>query len=122
MPERLAVCRLAPEADAASLLARLLPGRGFVALCRTGEELSVVCPEAVAPNGATVQAGFLALKVEGPLDFGLTGVLASLAEPLAGARISIFAISTYDTDYILVRRDDLDRAVSALAQAGHEVA
>jgi hypothetical protein len=68
-----------------------------------------------------VEAGWRALAVQGPLDFGLTGILAALAAPLAAARISIFAVSTYDTDYVLVRDRDLERAVLALREAGHSV-
>jgi hypothetical protein len=90
---------------------------------RSTDELSVVCADAALPPGAgEAQRGWRALKVQGPLDFALTGVLAALAVPLAEARIPIFALSTYDTDYVLVRDEDLDRACHALAQAGHTVA
>ena len=88
---------------------------------RTAEELSIVCSDSAVPPDTTAQRGWRALKVHGPLDFSLTGVLAALSAPLAQARISIFALSTYDTDYVLVRDDDLDRASDALAHAGHAV-
>lgn len=85
----------------------------FVSITRTREELSIVCE---APGGE-----WRCLKVEGPLDFSLVGILASLAEPLAKAGISIFAISTFNTDHILVNAANLDRAVEALRAAGHTI-
>ena len=89
---------------------------------RTAEELSVVCGDAAVAPDATAERGWRALKVHGPLDFSLTGVLAALSVPLAHAGVSIFALSTYDTDYVLVRDEDLARACQALAQAGNAVA
>jgi len=93
----------------------------FVSVTGTRDEVSVVCPEDQAPEGATVEAGWRCLKVDGPLDFGLTGVLASLAVPLAEAGVSIFAVSTFDTDYVLVKAEALERAAAALETAGHRV-
>lgn len=113
----LAVCRLPGDAPAPETPAHA----ELYALTRTRDELSIVCAAAETPEGATVEAGWRALKVAGPLDFGLTGILASLATPLAAAGISIFAVSTYDTDYVLVRADALDAAVEALRGAGHDV-
>jgi hypothetical protein len=81
----------------------------------------VVLPEAEAPAGGQIEPGWRALKVAGPLDFSLTGILATLAAPLAAAKISLFSISTYDTDYVLVREADLERAKAALRIAGHRV-
>jgi len=72
------------------------------------------------PDDALAERGFAALRLEGPFPFSMTGVLASFLQPLAGAQIPIFAISTFDTDYILVRREDLKRAVAVLGAAGHE--
>ena len=113
----LAVCRL--PADAA---APPIPDRAALfSVTRTSEELSIVCPAADAPGDAQVESGWRALAVEGPLDFGLTGILASLAQPLAAAGIPIFALSTYDTDYVLVRAPALEAAVAALRDAGHTV-
>lgn len=111
LPETLAVARL--PAGAA------LPGwidwsDPFVTVSRTRDELSVVCPEARVPAEAKAERGWRGFKVEGPLDFALTGILARLAAPLAEAGISIFAISTYDTDYLLVRTGDLEAATSVL--------
>ena len=118
LPETFAVCRL--PADAA-LPAWALSGP-FCAITRTADELSVVCVQAQVPPGVVCQPGWRCLQVAGPLDFGLTGVLASLAQPLAGAGVSIFAISTYDTDYLLTPEASLDAALAALHSAGHILA
>jgi uncharacterized protein len=88
----------------------------------TSDELSLVCPVADAPPDATIEPGWRALRVDGPLDFGLTGILASLATPLAAAGIPIFAISTYDTDYVLLRTTALAAAIEVLRDAGMAVA
>ncbi len=94
----------------------------FSSITRTDDELSIVCPESAVPVGVRAERGWRALRVAGVLDFSLVGVLASLAVPLAGAGINLFAVSTFDTDYLLVREPDLARAVAALRGAGHEVA
>jgi hypothetical protein len=93
--------------------------QAFVSVTRTSDELSIVCAEEQVPMDITAERGWRALKVEGPLDFGLTGILAGLAAPLAAAGISIFAISTYDTDYLLVREERLEEAIDVLAGAGY---
>lgn len=113
----LAVCRL--PADAA--VPRIPDTATLFAMTRTPHELSVVCPVADAPDGAVVERGWRALGVLGPLDFALTGVLAGIAGPLADAGVSVFAVSTYDTDYVLVRADALASAVEVLRGAGHDV-
>jgi uncharacterized protein len=113
----LAVCRLPADAPAPATP----PSATLFSITRTREELSVVCDAAQAPAGAQIQAGWRALQVAGPLDFALTGILASIAAPLALAGVSLFAVSTYDTDYVLVGEDALDAAVAALRDAGHEV-
>jgi hypothetical protein len=112
---RLAVVRL----DAGAALPAWVPAGGFLSIARTDRELSIVCEDSAVPRGATAERGWRALEVAGPLDFGLTGVLASLARPLADAGVSIFAVSTYDTDYVLVKEAALDRARAALEAAGH---
>ncbi len=94
---------------------------GFSSITRTAEELSVVCPQNRVPPGIQKQDGWKALQVEGPLDFSLTGVLASLTDPLAKEGISVFAISTYDTDYLLVKEKQLEGAIQALRGEGCEL-
>ena len=97
-------------------------GRGqFWSVTRTREELSVVCAEADIPEAVTSDKGWRPLRVHGPLDFSLTGVIVSLARPLAEAGVSVFVISTYDTDYLLVKDERLDRALAVLIESGHEV-
>lgn len=117
LPDPLAVCRLAAD-DA---LPAWLPARGFVSVTRTGDELSIVCAEDAVPEGVRREGGWRCLAVAGPLDFGMTGVLASIAAPLADAGISIFALSTFDTDYVLVKAEKLEDAAEALRRAGHTV-
>jgi len=112
----LAVCRLNPHDP--------IPGwtqGAFTSITRTPEELSIVCGAHAVPAGIRAESGYRALAVQGPLDFALTGILASLAQPLAAANISIFAISTFDTDIILVREENYASAVQALTAAGHRV-
>ncbi|HEX6020536.1 MAG TPA: ACT domain-containing protein [Solirubrobacter sp.] len=112
LPGTLAVCRL-PASDRIPSWALELH-EGFVSITRTPDELSIVCPQEAVPPDTQVEEGFRALKVPGPIPFEQTGVLASIATPLAAAGISIFAVSTFDTDYVLVRETDLDRALAAL--------
>ncbi len=98
---------------------------GFFCVVRTRDELSIVCGEDVytedrMPDGALAERGWMALKLEGPFPLSMTGVLASFLQPLAEARIPIFAISTFETDYVLIKRENLEQAVAALGTAGHE--
>lgn len=111
------VCRLAPEAN----IPQWLPAAGLVSVTRTAEELSIVCPSDAVPESIEAERDFHALKIEGPLDFDLTGILLAVAAPLAEAHISIFTLSTYDTDYVLVRKSNLDNAVRVLKRAGHAI-
>lgn len=93
-----------------------------VSVTRTEDELSGVCALESVPEGAShVEPGWVAIRVDEPHDLAVTGVLASVAGPLAEAGISIFAVSTYDTDHVLVSAAALERAVDALAAAGHDV-
>ena len=85
----------------------------------TADELSVVCEASAVPANVTADREWRVLKIIGPFDLKTTGVLASLATPLAQAGISVLAIATYDTDYLLVRSDSVDRAVNTLLAAGH---
>jgi hypothetical protein len=88
---------------------------------RTKDELTVVCEEIRVPTGFLVEKGWRALKVQGPLEFSMIGVLATLAVTMAASDVSIFVLSSYDTDYILVKENDLDRAKQALVESGHLV-
>ena len=90
-------------------------------ITRTGDELSVVCPEAQVPADVVSNRGWKCLKLAGPLDLALTGILASLLEPLAKARISVFSVSTFDTDYLLVKAENLAETVRVLSLAGHQI-
>lgn len=117
MPDLLAVCKLPPGA---ALPVDLLD-RPFAAAVRTRDELSLVVPENAIPAGAEAEPGWRAFQVVGPLDFALTGILASLALPLAEAGISIFAVSTYDTDYVLVRAARVEQAAAVLQNSGFDV-
>jgi hypothetical protein len=117
IPGVFAVCRLGPD-DAVP------PGMiegPFLSITRTPDELSIVCAEEAVPDGARCEKGWKCVAVEGPLPFSAIGILASLAAPLAEAQVSIFAISTFDTDYLLVPGAQLARAVAALEAAGHEI-
>jgi uncharacterized protein len=121
LPDLYAVCRMPPDAEAPTWGV----GAGLWSLTRTTEELSLVCAEDGLPDdpgAATLSRGWRALRVAGSLDFSLVGVLAALAAPLAAAGVSIFAVSTYDTDYLLLRAADLEKATGALLAAGHTVA
>lgn len=115
LPDRLAVCRLSARARVPAWL----PNRGFVSLTRTTSELSIVCAEESVPARARAQRGFCAFSVEGTLDFSLVGVLSDITSCLARAGISVFAVSTYDTDYVLVRGESVAAAMKALRRMGH---
>jgi hypothetical protein len=117
LAQRFAVCRF----DADDVIPDWLEEIDFWSITRTSEELSIVLPEARVPASWKSEKGWRCLKVLGLLDFGLTGILVSLASPLAEAGISIFAISTYDTDYMLVRDHDLEEAKKVLSDAGHAI-
>jgi len=112
IPEPIAVCR----ANADAPFPDWLPGSGFWSLTRTAEELSLVISEHLAPQDWQVESGWRCLKVEGPLDFSLTGILSALTAPLAAAGIPVFAISTYETDYLLVKQNHLEKTLVVLAQ------
>ena len=115
LPERYAICRL----DAPTPVPPWSSTGPFVSVSRTAEELSIVCLETNVPSGITCETGWRILKCEGPLDFALPGIMASLAEPLAEAGVPIFPIATYDTDYVLVKDSHLQTAIHALSDYGH---
>jgi hypothetical protein len=117
LPEALAICRLGPEADLPPWAAQ----GGFYSITRTREELSVVVEEGRVPPGVMTEGGWRALKVAGPIPFDAVGILVSITVPLAQSGISLFALSTFDTDYILVQAARLDAARAALALAGHTI-
>lgn len=116
VPGSYAVVRLAPDA-AIPASALVLP---FHSVTRTPAELSLVCPEEAVPEGTRAEAGWALISLVGPFPFSMVGVLASVLAPLAEAGVSIFALSTFDTDHVLVKREKLDAAVAALLAAGHE--
>ena len=118
LPGSYAVCRLAPDAEVPAWASG--PAR-FCSITRTPLELSIVCADPAVPPGTRTERGLRLLQVQGNLDFSLTGILASIAVPLAQAEVSIFALSTYDTDYLLVAEANLAKARAALAAAGHTV-
>ena len=109
-PATLAVCRL----DSSSEIPAWSVNSEFFSITKTKDELSIVCPEQKIPEGIKSEIGWRALKIEGPIDFSEIGVLSSVLSPLAEAGISIFAVSTFDTDYILVKNEKLESAVSVL--------
>jgi hypothetical protein len=117
LAQHAAICRLDP-CDELPLWAQQ---GGFTALVRTSEELSVVCAEESIPGFVRAEKGWRIIKVSGPLEFSQVGVLAGIIQPLAQAGVSIFTISTYDTDYILVKETHLAQAVDTLRNAGHSI-
>jgi hypothetical protein len=117
LPDVYAVCRLdrhtpVPEWATQGLLS---------SVTRSAGELSVVCPDAGVPAGVTKESGWKVLMVAGPLDLSLTGILASLTVPLARECVSVFVLSTYDTDYLLVKKGQLGQAIQLLRAEGFEV-
>ena len=91
----------------------------FYTVSRTDEELSIVCDSALDLAASESQNDWRIIKVVGPLDFSLTGILAKISTVLAAAEVAIFALSTFDTDYILVKNDNLKEATKALLEAGY---
>lgn len=116
VPGTYAVARLDPRAAWPEWALR---AAGFVSVTRTAEEWSVVVSAEQVPAGVTCETGWALFKVEGPLPFALVGVMAALARPLAEAGISLLALGTYDTDYLLVKAVRAHEAVAALTAAGH---
>ena len=117
-PETLAVVRLAPGAE----IPAWAESSSLFSITATARETSLVCARRSVPKKAQQAGPFTAFAVEGPLDFSLTGILAELLQPLAEIEISIFTISTFDTDWILVPQGDADRAAEEWRRRGHEVA
>ena len=110
LEDNFAVCRLAADE---MIPVWALTGK-FYSISKTHDELSIVCPEKEVPDYVKSEKGWRAIKVEAVLEFSQTGILASLAVPLAEAKISIFAISTFNTDYIFVKDNNLNKAIKVL--------
>lgn len=117
LKEKYGVCRL----NKTELIPEWALNSDFFSITKTLDELSIVCFEDNIPNDIKCEKDWRALKIEGPLDFSLIGILASISTILAQKGISIFAISTYDTDYILVKNKDIDNAIDSLIKERYEV-
>jgi hypothetical protein len=114
----LAVCRLPPNSP--------VPNWAFAkgplsSITRSEKELSIICGEMAVPAGVRCERGWRVMKVENPLDFALTGILVSLAVPLADAGVSIFTVSTFDSQYLMVKEASIEVALKILVNAGHEI-
>jgi uncharacterized protein len=114
-PEHFAISRLAADAAIPDWATQ----GPFFSVSRTGDELSIVCELSRVPVGVQSQPGWRVFKVHGPFVLSEIGVLSALAAPLAEAKISLFAVSTFDTDYLLVASETLSAAISVLELAGH---
>ena len=117
LPGRFAIARLAPKT---AVPAWTWKG-SFVCVTRTPEELSILCEEAQVPAHVHAVRGRRLFRVQGKLAFSATGIIGALSVPLAAAGISIFAVSTFDTDYLLVSDQQLESAIEALERAGHSI-
>ena len=115
LPYQFTVCKLKSESD-------LVPEKDFWFAARTDEEISLVCKTSDCPSGTLERDdGWKGFRIEGVLDFSLIGILSKISGVLADNKIGIFAVSTYNTDYILVKKENFDRAMQVLAEAGYEV-
>jgi hypothetical protein len=117
LPDRMAVCRL----DASAPLPDWMDMSGFYSITRTDEELSIVCREALVASGTACERGWRCFRVFGVLDFSEIGIIFTLSKPLAINGISVFVISTFDTDYLMIKEKDLTKAIDVLKAAGHQV-
>ena len=117
LADTFAVCRL----DGAAVVPDWAWTGEIACVTRTRDELSIVCRADLVPDEVRRESGWRCLKVKGPLDFSLSGVFARIAQPLADAGISLFAVMTYDTDYLMVKQERLRDAADALMAAGHVV-
>lgn len=109
--------RLAPGAR----IPATVTASSFHWIARTDEETSIVCPSSLTIPGARTEAGWSCIKVAGPIDFAVTGLLADLSRVLADAGISVFALSTFDTDYLLVPSSRIDEAAAVLRRTGYKI-
>ena len=117
LPGEYAVSRLSPETTPPVWAMQ----GDFWTVSRTTDELSVLCAADLVPDNVQTQKGWAALKLHGPFEFTLTGILASVLNPLKAAEIGIFAVSTFDTDYVLIPQNQRTEAITALRAAGHQV-
>jgi hypothetical protein len=113
---RLMICRLEPDAGVPAWATGPL-----TSITRTEQELSVVCADAAVAEEVRCERGWRAFRIEGPLDFGLVGILASVLEPMAREKIPVLAVGTFDTDYVLLKQEHTERAAEALTRAGHVI-
>jgi hypothetical protein len=117
LPQKFAVCRLVAESSVPQWASR----SSMFSITRTTDELSIVCESKYVPSSVKAEKGWRCFKLQGPFPFQMTGVLASVLQPVAEAGVSIFAISTYDTDYVMVKEKVLAKGVKVLRAAGHTV-
>lgn len=115
--ETFAICRL----DKGAALPPWAQTNPFFSITGTPDELSLVCVNDPVPTDVHADRGWRCFKLQGPFPFSLTGILNSITIPLAQANIGIFAISTYDTDYVLVKEHNLQQAITVLREAGHTI-
>lgn len=116
LPEKMAILRFGPDTRIEP------PATGFFSMIRTADELSIIVEQSQAPRGAPKKStGWRLFQVEGPFELDVIGVLASITAPLAEAKVSIFALATYDTDYFLIAGRQTAKAVKALRAAGHTI-
>ncbi|GFZ31418.1 amino acid-binding protein [Clostridium zeae] len=117
LKDKYGVCRL----DKNELIPAWAQKGEFFSITHTKDELSIVCYEDNIPESIKCEKDWNVLKIEGPLDFSLIGILSSISLILANKGISIFAVSTYDTDYILIKNKDIDKAVNSLIEERYEI-
>jgi hypothetical protein len=117
LPDRFAICRLSPDAPIPHWANRGV----FVSITRTADELSIICPATAVPADLNADPEWICFKLEGPISFTQTGVLTSFVQPLSDNAIPIFVLSTYDTDYILIKEAFSELAFEILRQAGHQL-
>ena len=111
LKDRYAICRLESE----DMVPLWVDTKNFISITRTEDELSIVCIDKNIPNEIKSEKGWRVLKVEGPLDFSLIGILSDISGILAKEKISIFVVSTFDTDYILVKEENLVKSIKVLS-------
>ena len=122
LPDRYAVCRLAADESLPQWALQNDSGKQqFVSLNWTPDELSVVCRESIVPDDVESETDWMCMRVAGKLDFSLVGILARITRYLADAHISVFAVSTFDTDYLLVKRSQWPLTIKTLSEAGCKV-